>query len=489
MNLTTENILLIGSVLLFISILAGKTSYRFGVPTLIFFLVVGMLAGSEGIGKIYFDNMVTAQFIGVVALNFILFSGGLDTKWDYIKPVLSRGLLLSTVGVLLTTASVGAFIWQVTNFTLLEGLLLGAIVSSTDAAAVFSILRAKSVGLKKNLRPPLELESGSNDPMAYFLTLTLTSLVIDQDQSFLSVIPFFIKQILFGAAIGFGMGKLSVLIINRIRLGFEGLYSVLVISLMGFTFSFTDSIGGNGFLAIYLAAVYIGNHDIIHKKTIMRFFDGIAWLMQIVLFLTLGLLVFPSQILPVIGIGLLISLFMILVARPISVYVSLAFFRLKNREKLFISWVGLRGAVPIVFATYPLIAGVEKANMIFNIVFFISVTSVLLQGTTLPLMAKWLHVSVPEKAKRRTPLDMELSDNVKSELTEIVIPADNKVVGKQIVELGFPKTAIIAMIKRNGTFITPNGSTVLEPRDTLLVLAENEEGVDAVYESLHISEA
>ncbi|WP_224996623.1 potassium/proton antiporter [Cesiribacter sp. SM1] len=488
MNLTTENILLIGSVLLFISILAGKTSYRFGVPTLIFFLVVGMLAGSEGIGKIYFDNMVTAQFIGVVALNFILFSGGLDTKWDYIKPVLSRGLLLSTVGVLLTTASVGAFVWQVTNFTLLEGLLLGAIVSSTDAAAVFSILRAKSVGLKKNLRPTLELESGSNDPMAYFLTLTLTSLVIDQNQSFLSVIPFFIKQILFGVAIGFGMGKLSVLLINRIRLGFEGLYSVLVISLMGFTFSFTDSIGGNGFLAIYLAAVYIGNHDIIHKKTIMRFFDGIAWLMQIVLFLTLGLLVFPSQILPVIGIGLLISLFMILVARPISVYVSLVFFRLKHREKLFISWVGLRGAVPIVFATYPLIAGVEKANMIFNIVFFISVTSVLLQGTTLPLMAKWLHVAVPEKLKRRTPLDMELSDNVKSELTEIIIPADNEVVGKQIVELGFPKTAIIAMIKRNGVFITPNGSTVLEPRDTLLVLAENEEGVDAVYESLHISE-
>ena len=488
MNLTIENILLIGSILLFISILAGKTSYRFGVPTLIFFLIVGMLAGSEGIGKINFDNPVTAQFIGVVALNFILFSGGLDTKWSYIKPVLARGLLLSTFGVLLTTAAVGVFIWKITPFTLLEGLLLGAIVSSTDAAAVFSILRAKSVGLKKNLRPTLELESGSNDPMAYFLTLTLTSLVVNQDQSLLLVIPFFIKQIAFGIAVGLGMGKLSVLIINRIRLDFEGLYSVLVIALMSFTFSFTDSIGGNGFLAIYLAAVYIGNHDIIHKKTIMRFFDGIAWLMQIVLFLTLGLLVFPSQIIPVIGIGLLISLFMILVARPLSVYACLSFFGLKNREKLFISWVGLRGAVPIVFATYPLIAGVDKANMIFNIVFFISVTSVLLQGTTLPLMAKWLHVSVPEKAKRRTPLDIELSDNVKSELTEIVIPPETDVVGKQIVELGFPKTAIIAMIKRDGKYITPNGSTVLEPRDTLLVLAEDEESMDAVYESLQVPE-
>lgn len=221
----------------------------------------------------------------------------------------------------------------------------------------------------------------------------------------------------------------------------------------------------------------------------MRFFDGIAWLMQIVLFLTLGLLVFPTQIIPIIGIGLLISLFMIFVARPLSVYVCLSFFGLKNREKLFISWVGLRGAVPIVFATYPLIAGVDKANMIFNIVFFISVTSVLLQGTTLPLMAKWLHVSVPEKAKRRTPLDIELSENVKSELTEIIIPPDNDVVGKQIVALGFPKTAIIAMIKREGKYITPNGSTVLEPRDTLLVLAENEESMDAVYDSLQVAEA
>ena len=489
MILTIENILLVGSILLFISILAGKTSYRFGVPTLIFFLIVGMLAGSEGIGKIQFDNPTTAQFIGVLALNFILFSGGLDTKWSYIKPVLGRGIVLSTLGVFLTTLIVGAFIWWVTAFSFLEGLLLGAIVSSTDAAAVFSILRAKSVGLKKNIRPTLELESGSNDPMAYFLTITLTSLVINQDQSLLSIIPTFLMQVIFGAVVGLGMGKLSVLVINRLRLDFEGLYPVLVIALMGFTFSFTDSIGGNGFLAIYLASVYIGNHDFIHKKSIMRFFDGIAWLMQIVLFLTLGLLVFPSQIIPVIGIGLLISLFMILVARPISVYTSLAFFKLKNREKLFISWVGLRGAVPIVFATYPLIAGVEEANMIFNIVFFISVTSVLLQGTTLSLVAKWLHVSVPEKAKRRTPLDIELSDNVKTELAEIRVPSENAAVGKEIVELGFPKTAIIAMIKREGKYITPNGSTVLQPFDMLIVLAENEESMDEVYDTLEIQEA
>ncbi len=488
MILTIENILLIGSILLFISILAGKTSYRFGVPTLIFFLVVGMLAGSEGVGKIQFDNPVTAQFIGVLALNFILFSGGLDTKWSYIKPVLGRGILLSTLGVFLTTLIVGAFIWGITAFSFLEGLLLGAIVSSTDAAAVFSILRAKSVGLKKNIRPTLELESGSNDPMAYFLTVTLTSLVINQDQSFISILPNFLLQVAFGAIVGLGMGKLSILVINKLKLDFEGLYPVLVIALMGFTFSFTDSIGGNGFLAIYLASVYIGNHDFIHKKTIMRFFDGIAWLMQIVVFLTLGLLVYPSQIIPVIGIGLLISLFMIFIARPISVYASLSFFKLKNKEKLFISWVGLRGAVPIVFATYPLIAGVEKANMIFNIVFFISVTSVLLQGTTLSVVAKWLNVSVPEKAKRRTPLDIELSDNIKTELAEIMVPEDNPAVGKEIVNIGFPKTAIIAMIRREGKYITPNGSTVLQPFDILIVLAENEDSLDEVYKNLEIVE-
>jgi cell volume regulation protein A len=367
-------------------------------------------------------------------------------------------------------------------------LLLGAIVSSTDAAAVFSILRSKNLGLKKNIRATLELESGSNDPMAYFLTIAVMGLMLTEDQSALSIIPLFIKQVIIGSAVGLLTGKLGKELINRIELNYSGLYPVMVISLMFFTFSFTDFIGGNGFLAIYLSAVYLGNQYLIHKKTIMQVFDGLAWLMQIVLFLTLGLLVFPSNLVPVLGIGLLVSAFLMLVARPFSVFACLLPFRLKLKTITFISWVGLRGAVPIVFATYPLLAGIEKSQMIFNIVFFISLTSVLLQGTTLRYVAKWLHVSVPEKAKQRTPPDIELSDTMKSELTEIEIDDKSPAVGKRILDLGFPRAALIALIKRRGRFITPNGSTVIEPGDKLVIIAENADSLKLVHECLDVKE-
>ena len=316
MNLTTENILLVGSLLLFFSLIAGKTSYKFGVPTLILFLAIGMLAGSEGVLGINFNDPKLAQFIGIVSLNFILFSGGLDTSWSSIKPVLWQGISLSTLGVLLTALTLGTFIWAITDFTIYEGLLLGAIVSSTDAAAVFSILRSKRLALKYNLRPTLELESGSNDPMAYVLTIAFLGLITHPERSLASIAPLFLQQMLVGGLVGLLMGKLSKILINRISLDFEGLYPVLVITLMFFTFSFTNFLGGNGFLSVYLCAVYLGNHELIHKKTILKVFDGFSWLMQIILFLTLGLLVFPSHIIPFIGIGLLTSLFLILIARP-----------------------------------------------------------------------------------------------------------------------------------------------------------------------------
>ncbi len=487
MEITTENVLLIGSLLLFISIIAGKTSYKFGVPTLVLFLMVGILAGSEGIAKINFDDPQLAQFIGIVSLNFILFSGGLDTSWKTIKPVMWQGISLSTLGVLITAISVGGFVSFITDFTIYEGLLLGAIVSSTDAAAVFSILRGKNLALKNNLRPTLELESGSNDPMAYFLTIAFLGLVVNQDQSLYSIIPLFLKQILIGGALGLGFGKLSKIIINRIKLDFEGLYPVLAIALMFISFSATDALGGNGFLAVYLSAVYIGNHDIIHKRTIMRMFDGLAWLMQIVLFLTLGLLVFPSQVLPVVGIGIFVSVFLIFIARPLSVFISLMFFKMKMRRRWYISWVGLRGAVPIVFATYPLLAGIEKANMIFNIVFFVSLSSVLVQGTTLSLVAKWLRVALPGTAKVISPVDAFLNDGAKSNIREIVIPETNHSVGKRIVDLKFPKRAIIAMVSRNGKFLTPNGATEIEANDMLIILTEDKKTLENVYESLQIS--
>ncbi len=487
MNIDAGNILLTGSVLLLVSVIAGKTTNRLGVPTLIFFLIIGILAGSEGIGGIQFDNAAVAQLIGITALNFILFSGGLDTNWQSIKPVLWRGVALSTLGVFLTALAVGIFVHYAFGFTILEGLLLGAIVSATDAAAVFSILRNRGIALKGYLRPVLELESGSNDPMAYFLTITLTGLVMAGNIDPAVVVISFLKEFILGAAIGFSMGKASVWLVNNIKLETEGLYPVLTLGLAIFTYSLTHAIGGNGFLAIYLCAIIMGNSKMVHKRSLIKFYDGQAWLMQIILFLTLGLLVFPSKVFPLIGMGLLISAFLIFVARPLAVFVSLSFFKSNTRSKLFLSWVGLRGSVPIVFATYPLLAGFPKSELIFNLVFFISITSVLLQGTTLSYVAKLLHVTIPQKAKRRTGLDFELTDKIKTAMEEIRIPDDAPVIGKRIVELGTPATVNILSIERAGVYIVPNGSTKLMGGDILHVLAEDENALELLSGTLGIS--
>lgn len=484
MTITTENILLIGSILVFISVLAGKTSFRIGVPTLIIFLVIGMLAGSEGIGRIPFDDPGLAQFIGIVALNFILFSGGFETEWSSVRPVMWQGIALSTLGVVLTTVVLGLFVWWITDFSIYEGLLLGAIVSSTDAAAVFSILRSRSLALKGNIRPTLEFESGSNDPMAYILTIAFVGLVQNGDKSLWSVMPMLLSQLLLGGALGYLFGLGSKYVINHIKLDYEGLYPVLSITLMLLTYSVTTAVGGNGFLAVYISAIYLGNQELLHKRTIMKMFDGLAWLMQIVLFVVLGLLVFPSHIVPVIGIGLLISAFLIFVARPLSIFLTLSPFRLMTRTKLFVSWVGLRGAVPIVFATFPLMAGLEKAEMIFNLVFFISLTSVLLQGTTIPVVAKWLHVSLPARVKHVTVADILLSEPMNSELTEFTIAQESALAGMKLIDLRFPQNARIALIKRDREYVIPDGMTVIHPGDRLIVIAGNKNILHEVTECL-----
>jgi cell volume regulation protein A len=397
MQLHSENIFLVGSLLLLLSILGGKTTSRWGVPTLLFFLLTGILAGSEGIGGIPFDDPHLAQFIGIAALNFILFSGGLGTNFRTIEPVLRKGLALSTVGVLLTACSVGVFVHFLLGWSLPVGLLLGAIVSSTDAAAVFSILRGRSIHLKGDLAHVLELESGSNDPMSYFLTISLTAVVKEGHFPAGELLLLCVKGFVIGALMGYATGKGSLWLINRIHLPNKGLYFVLLMALAFFSYSATEALGGNGFLSIYICAVLLGSSDFVHKRLLIQFYDGVAWLMQIVLFLTLGLLVFPSRVWAVAGPGLLISGFLILVARPIGVFGSLALFGRKSggglrdfRSRVFLSWVGLRGAVPIVFATYPRIAGLAESDAIFNLVFFIAVSSVLVQGTTLPFIARKL---------------------------------------------------------------------------------------------------
>lgn len=486
MNFTTENFLLIGSLLLFISLLAGKTSFRLGVPTLIFFLVVGMVAGASFSGLIVFSDAITTQFIGIVALNFILFAGGFETNWISIKPVVWHGVALSTLGVALTTLFAGTITWLVSDFNVVESFLIGAIISSTDAAAVFSILRSKNLALKGNLRPTLELESGSNDPMAYLLTIIFLGLATSPALTFWEVVRLFLSQIVIGVGLGLGFGYASRYIINNLKLEYEGLYPVLAITLMLLTFSLTDFIGGNGFLAVYLSAVLLGNSHLIHKKTILKMFDGLAWLMQIVLFITLGLLVNAKDIIPHTGTGFLIAFGLMLVARPLSVFISLAPFKMKNRERWYIAWVGLRGAVPIVLATYPMIAGMQKAQEIFNIVFFITITSVLIQGTTLIRVASWFRVLLPQRVKQITPVDVMLRENISSEMVEVEIPEDSCVVGKRIVDLNFPEKSLIVLIQRNERYISPSGSTVIEPNDKLIIVAEDKASLKESFSCLSV---
>ena len=390
-----EDLLLGISTLLLLSVLASRASGKLGVPALLLFLAIGMLAGSEGLGGIEFDYPRLAQSLGVIALTLILFAGGLDTRWVDIRPVVWKGILLATVGVCVTAGLVAWFAAALLQFSLLEGVLLGAIVSSTDAAAVFTVLRSRQARLRGQLTPLLELESGSNDPMAVFLTVAVISLLTHAEPSVAMLVPRFVMQMTLGALLGYSMGHAMTWLINHARLEQEGLYAVLSLALALFTYGLTTSVGGNGFLAVYLAGLVLANSDVSHREVLRRFHDGQAWLMQILMFLTLGLQVFPSRIVPIIGTGLVLSLFLMFVARPVSVFLALVASDLTAKEKLLIAWGGLRGAVPIILATFPMIAGVPKAETIFNLVFFIVLTSVLLQGTTLSRIARWLGVSAP----------------------------------------------------------------------------------------------
>jgi potassium/hydrogen antiporter len=471
--LSIEAILLAASVLLLLSILASKASGRLGVPALLLFLVIGMLAGSDGPGGIYFDDPWLTQLVGVVALAFILFDGGLSTRWSAIRPVLLRGVALSSLGVLLTMLLVGAFARLLLDFSWIEALLLGAIVSSTDAAAVFSVLRSRDVSLKGDLEPLLELESGSNDPMAVFLTVGLTGLLVDGSGSIAALVPMFFRQMIFGALIGVALGLLMVFVINRIRLGYEGLYPVLTLAFVLLVYATASArvVGGNGFLAVYLAGLVMGNRVFIHRRSLVRFHDGLSWLMQIAMFLALGLLVFPTRLVFVAGAGLLISAFLILVARPASVFLTLLFARMDVREKAMVSWVGLRGAAPIILATFPLLAGIPRSEIIFNLVFFIVLTSVLLQGTLIPPVARLLKVDAPLKTRPALPLELAQTASLDSDLVEIDVPDGAPIAGKRIMDLGLPDGALVVLLKKGERFFVPGGGTVLESGDRLTVLA------------------
>jgi len=469
-----ELLLLAAAVIVVISVLLSKVSERFGVPTLLLFLGIGMLAGSDGLGGIHFDNARMAQALGTVALAYILFAGGLETDVAVVRKVVRPALTLATLGVLMTALITGFCIHYLLGYSLMESLLIGSIVSSTDAAAVFAVLRSKNVGLKDPLRPLLELESGSNDPMAVFLTVGLLELIGDPGRPLLSLIPHFLQQMITGLALGFVMARLFIRIINRIKLDYEGLYPVLSLGWVLLTYALTAWFKGSGFLAVYITGLVLGEQNFSHKKSLIRFHDGIAWLMQILMFLTLGLLVFPSQLIPVAGQGLLIALLLILVARPAAVFFSLIPFHFSFREKHLISWVGLRGSVPIVLATFPMLAGLDQTHFIFNLVFFIVITSVLLQGTTIPLMARLAKVDAPLVRQRRYPIDFDNSEAMNLRLVDLFVPYGSQAAGQQILDLGFPKDCLITLISRSEKFIMPGGSTVLEEGDVLLILSSAE---------------
>lgn len=402
MPTSIDVIFIVFSSLIILSILTIKLSNRFGIPSLVLFLAIGMLAGSDGLGGLTFDNPSLVRSLGITALVLILFSGGLDTEWSAVRPIVWQGLSLSTIGVLITALLIGVFVAWVQGFSFLEGLLLGAIVSSTDAAAVFMVLRARKTKIPRRLIQLLEFESGSNDPMAVVLTIALIRLLMEPSTSFVELVVFFLMQMGVGTVIGIAMGEIMRRSFNALDLELEGIYPVLSVALALLTYGLTDYLDGSGFLAVYLAGLVMQRKPFTHQQSVLRFHDGLAWLMQVTMFLALGLQVFPARLLPIAGVGLLVSLFLIFVARPASVHVALAFAPMSFREQTLVAWAGLRGAVPIILATFPLVAGIEKADTIFHLVFFIALTSVVMQGTAIPLLTRLLKIGGPPSHEVRS---------------------------------------------------------------------------------------
>ncbi|MBF0484396.1 MAG: potassium/proton antiporter [Candidatus Omnitrophica bacterium] len=473
--LSIEYIILYGAALIFLSVVASKLSDRLSVPALLLFLIIGMLAGSEGLGGIAFDDLSLAKSIGIVALVFIIFSGGINTTWKRMRPILFPGFILSTLGVLLTAVIVGVSAVYLLKFSWIEGMLLGAIVSSTDVAAVFTILRSKKMSMKGNITSLLEFESGSNDPMSVFLTIGFIRILMEKNISIVNLFPMFVLDMGMGALVGFFMARFTLFIINKLKLEYTGLYPVLIMSMVLLTYAVAALAKGNGFLAVYIVGLVMSNEEFLHKKSIMRFHDGIAWLMQITMFLTLGLLVFPSHIIPVVGSGLLIALVLVFLARPISIFLCLAPFKFNFAEKSLVAWAGLRGAVPIILATFPLLSNVPRAEIIFNIVFFVVLTSVLIQGTTVTAFANLLKITAPGSYSRVYPIEFERIQGIDASLNDMIVPYNSEVVGKKIFELNVPVKCLIVLISRDDNFIIPNGSMTIEGGDVLLVLANNKD--------------
>ena len=491
-DISGENVVLVGALLLFVAVMAGKVAYRFGAPALLLFLGVGMLFG---LNFISYRSVEMTQFVGMIALCIILFTGGMDTKFSEIKPIIGPGVVLATAGGVMTAFILASFVWLVAPWLGIEipfalALLLASTMSSTDSASVFSILRSKKQGLKQNLRPLLELESGSNDPMAYMMTILLISVVSNTSSGVglgMSVV-FFVVQMVVGALSGYLIGRLAVWTINRIKLANHSLYSVLLLAFIFFSFAFTDLIKGNGYLAVYLSGLVIGNHKLEQKRPLTVFFDGFTWLMQIVMFLTLGLFVNSNELLEprVLILGGLVGAFMILVARPLTVFTCLLPFRkFTTKARLYVSWVGLRGAVPILFAIYPLMAHVENAGLLFNVVFLGTIISLLVQGTTVSGMANLLGLAYEE---RESAFSVDMHQDMKSALTEVEVNETMLESGHTLKDITLPENTLVMMVCRDGEYFVPQGKTELKLGDKLLVISDRSEELATTYKDMGIDD-
>ncbi len=466
--------LLMAAVLLLVGTVSSKLSARVGVPVLVLFLGIGMLAGSEGPGGIAFEDYGFAHGLGITALAIILFDGGIRTTFRTIRPALAPALVLATAGVVITAAITGAAAHYALHIGVPGAMLLGGIVASTDAAAVFATLRGSGLRLSHRLGGVLEVESGANDPMAVFLTLALVQIVLGQRTVGPGLLVFFARQMVLGAAIGLVIGRATVFALDRIELRSLGLYPVFAIGAGLLAYGLAASVGASGFLSVYLAGIVVGSHRIVFQNGVLIFHDALAWLAQIAMFVVLGLLSFPSRILHSAAPGLVVAAVLVLLARPVAVFACLAPFRFSVRDMLFVSWAGLRGAVPIILATYPLLAGVPRASALFDVVFFVVLISAVVEGWSLPLVGRAL--GLPREAEAPPPVSLEITSlrQVNGDIVEFVATPATALPGRTVRELALPPDTVVAMIARGQRVIPPRGSTRIEPDDRVFFVVTPE---------------
>ncbi len=478
MEILLNNFLFSGSVILLLSVLLSKSSGRFGLPILIIFLFIGILAGSEGVMGIHFENYELTHSLSLIALCLIIFSGGIETDLKDIKENLNRGIVLSSLGILLTTGIVGGFVHIILKIGLMESLLLGAILSATDAAAVFSAFKDKKAQVTASTKNILKFESGSNDPMAYFLVTILLGLM----ESGVADIGYISLELLLnpivGLAIGWFMAKAFISLNNIINLEFIGLYPALTLSFLFLNYSLATYLHGNGFLAVYVFGLLISSRKILHKTFLYSFYDGISWLSQIGLFVMLGMLVFPSRLLKIAPEGLIIATLLILVARPLTIFICLAFSKFNLKEKVFISWAGLKGATPIVFASLAAVKMGDRAFILFDIVFFVVIVSAIVQGVTLKPVAKKLGLLFEAIEDPNFPIDFEVLEKTKNGIREFVIEETDFAIDNRVVDLNLPSGCLVLFIKREGSFVIPDGATKFIPNDRVLIVTKSKGDID-----------